>query len=130
MKRTLWIDGLAAAVLLFGIFAYNGIAAAGEGEACLECHGDSATVGTALTIDQAAFAATPHAALGCLACHEGVGADHPDDGAKPPKAQCGNMSRDCRQGVCQLDSRRQRGLRQIATTPTQSGLRTRFPVTI
>lgn len=89
MKRTLWIDGLAAAVLLFGIFAYNGIAAAGEGEACLECHGDSATVGTALTIDQAAFAATPHAALGCLACHEGVGADHPDDGAKPPKAQCG-----------------------------------------
>ena len=59
-----------------------------DGE-CLGCHGDKDSVGAELAIDQAAFAVTPHAELGCSACHGAVADEHPDDGVALQRVRCG-----------------------------------------
>lgn len=55
---------------------------------CLDCHGDPASVGEEMAIDQAAFAVTPHAEMGCTACHGKVGDNHPDDGVTLEQVRC------------------------------------------
>lgn len=70
-------------------------AGAGGDGACLECHGDSGTVGEMLAIDRGDYAGTPHAEMGCSACHVSVSGSHPDDGNIPSKATC----EDCHQEV-------------------------------
>lgn len=64
-------------------------AAALESEECLGCHGDADSVEAGQLLDAAAFAATPHADLGCMGCHTAVGDGHPDDGIRPSQAACG-----------------------------------------
>lgn len=59
-----------------------------EDSDCLDCHGDPASVGEELAIDQAAFAVTPHAEMGCSSCHGPVSAGHPDDGAVLQQVHC------------------------------------------
>lgn len=55
---------------------------------CLDCHSDSAAVGTELAINPTIFDTTAHAQLGCASCHTSVGSNHPDDGLPPSKASC------------------------------------------
>ncbi|WP_459861677.1 multiheme c-type cytochrome [Desulfuromonas carbonis] len=59
-----------------------------ETEECLGCHGDADSVGEELTIAEAAFAATPHAEMGCAACHGTLDDRHPDEGVIPQRAAC------------------------------------------
>lgn len=69
-------------------------AARPEDARCIHCHGASAMKdlpGRHVYIDQARFAATTHAIVGCVSCHDKVPAGHPADGYVPPKANC----RDC-----------------------------------
>ncbi len=62
-----------------------------ENGKCLSCHGSKDIVGKGgerLYVDEAKFAATTHAMIGCTSCHEGVTPGHPQDGFRPPKARC------------------------------------------
>lgn len=65
-----------------------GAAAAMENEDCLICHSEAATVGMKRLIDPVRFDHTAHSELGCLACHETVTDQHPDDGIALSKAVC------------------------------------------
>ncbi|GAB4282293.1 MAG: cytochrome c3 family protein [Deferrisomatales bacterium] len=88
-----WVLALTAGALL----AAPG-ARAWESEDCMECHGDVTIVeegGGYLYVDPARYARTAHAEEGCPSCHDAVSEDHPDDGVRPPRAQCG----DCHEEV-------------------------------
>lgn len=84
-KTMQWLPALALAVVLAG---FGTGARAMESEDCLGCHADAGSVGEQAAIAEAAFAATAHAELGCLACHPSVTDAHPDDGASVSKASC------------------------------------------
>jgi hypothetical protein len=67
-------------------------AAAPGTERCMGCHsrtGIKSPSGTRNYIDPVKFAATTHAIVGCISCHDRVSPRHPDDGYIPPKAACG-----------------------------------------
>ncbi len=92
MNRILWLTGLLSGVLLLLMAPPENPAMAMEDEDCMGCHGDESILdsGDNLYIDPATFAITTHAAVGCTSCHESVSDDHPDDGSKPSRAQCGD----------------------------------------
>ena len=96
MNRMLWLTGLLSGVLLFTMTPLVDPVRAMEDEDCMDCHGDESILnsGDNLYIDPATFAATTHAAVGCTSCHESVSDDHPDDGSKPSRAQCGDCHED------------------------------------
>jgi nitrate/TMAO reductase-like tetraheme cytochrome c subunit len=81
-----WLLPLAVLMVLAG--GGRGGALAMESEDCLGCHADAGSVGEQAAIAEAAFAATAHAEMGCLACHPSVTDAHPDDGAAIGKATC------------------------------------------
>lgn len=87
MKNPFTAKFLLSAWLLILVFFPLG-AAAVDNEDCQGCHGDFETVGEALFINAEEFDHTTHADLGCLACHESVTDDHPDDGQTISKAVC------------------------------------------
>ena len=79
--------------LIMLVLSVVSVAAATETEngKCLNCHGSRDIVGKGgerLYVDEAMFAATTHATIGCTACHEGVTPGHPQDGFRPHKARC------------------------------------------
>lgn len=96
MNRTLWLTALLSGVLLLFMTMALHPALAMEDEDCLACHGDTSILdsGDNLYIDPEIFSATTHAAVGCTSCHETVSDDHPDDGSKPSRAQCGDCHED------------------------------------
>jgi hypothetical protein len=57
-------------------------------EDCLGCHSDAEVVGEGAVIAEQTFAATPHASMGCPACHRDVGDGHPDDGLAIGSSEC------------------------------------------
>jgi predicted CXXCH cytochrome family protein len=59
----------------------------GKNEACLTCHADSQKVKGASLINQAQFAHTTHARIGCPSCHDAVTKGHPN-GTRTPRASC------------------------------------------
>jgi nitrate/TMAO reductase-like tetraheme cytochrome c subunit len=85
-KRRPWLSALALTVVLAA--GSWGVAAAMESGDCLGCHADAGSVGERAAIAEPAFAATPHAEMGCLACHPQVADSHPDDGLTVGKAAC------------------------------------------
>jgi hypothetical protein len=85
-KRMPWPLALAALVVL--VAGSWGVASAMESGDCLGCHADAGSVGERAAIAEPAFAATPHAEMGCLACHPQVADSHPDDGLAVGKADC------------------------------------------
>jgi Cytochrome c554 and c-prime len=70
------------------------VSAANPGsEKCMNCHGNKdikSPPGKNVFIDQAKFASTSHAIVGCTSCHDRVSSGHPDDGSAPPRATCGD----------------------------------------
>ncbi len=80
-KKYLWLPLLLCLSFPLGVLAM-------ENEDCLGCHNDRDSVGEELFIDAQIFDHTVHAALGCVACHESVTEEHPDDGLSPSKAVC------------------------------------------
>ncbi len=69
--------------------------AAMDDESCVSCHADAGMVGDAYVIDPLRYDTTAHAGLGCVACHESVTWDHPDDGQPLSRAGC----LDCHQDI-------------------------------
>ncbi|KIH75453.1 doubled CXXCH domain-containing protein [Geoalkalibacter ferrihydriticus] len=61
---------------------------AADTDHCLMCHGDAGMVGEALYVDGDKFAATRHGDMGCVACHEDAGYEHPDDGMALAAVNC------------------------------------------
>ncbi len=64
---------------------------ANPNEACMKCHGDKAIQskgGGHLFIDPVKFAGTAHETIGCPSCHDKISSQHPNDGIRPPRAQC------------------------------------------
>lgn len=57
---------------------------------CFACHEDAELVGEALRIDPTGFHNTPHADMGCGACHVGVRVEHRDTGQMLDRATCGD----------------------------------------
>ncbi len=96
MRYVLWLAGILSVAIIFAMSFTVQPATAMEDEDCLGCHGDKSILdsGDNLYIDPATFAATTHAAVGCTSCHESVSDDHPDDGVKPSRAQCGECHDD------------------------------------
>jgi len=92
IKRMLWLPTLALLVVL----SAGGweVAPAMESGDCLGCHADSGSVGERAAIDETAFAATPHADMGCLACHPSVGDSHPDDAGAFGETDCSDCHSD------------------------------------
>lgn len=85
-KKMQWRLALALAVVLTA--GFGAAALAMESEDCLGCHADADSVGEQAAIAEAAFAATPHAEMGCLGCHPSVTEAHPDNGVAVGKASC------------------------------------------
>lgn len=89
--------GLKIVVIGLTLFmlTYAAANAADPGNAkCMNCHGQKDLIadgGMSVYIDPAKFAATSHAIVGCITCHDSVSAAHPRDGYAPAKATC----RDC-----------------------------------
>lgn len=77
---------LTALMLLYG--GFPSAVRAMEMDDCLGCHNDAEMVGDDLVVDEAKFAHTVHAELGCLTCHENVGDEHPDDGKAVSSSNC------------------------------------------
>ncbi|RPI70463.1 MAG: hypothetical protein EHM38_05775, partial [Geobacteraceae bacterium] len=82
-------------VTLLVIFCSFAPVMALESGDCQGCHSDAAMVGATFVVNQTTFDTTAHAEIGCPACHESVGPDHPDDGLAPSKAGC----QDCHSDV-------------------------------
>jgi predicted CXXCH cytochrome family protein len=81
--------------LLLAALALPLTATAAGNDACLDCHADADTVGTAFQINPVRFDTTAHAAIGCQDCHASVSASHPEDGAVPSRTGC----QDCHDAV-------------------------------
>jgi nitrate/TMAO reductase-like tetraheme cytochrome c subunit len=81
-----WLFAMALTVTLAA--GHGAAALAMQSEDCLGCHADADSVGPQAAIAEAAFAATPHADMGCLACHPAVTDEHPDNGVAIGKAPC------------------------------------------
>jgi hypothetical protein len=69
------------------------IAAAADAAAngdCITCHGEKSIInqGANLYVDQAKYALTTHARIGCRSCHVKVTKGHPGDGIRPSRAKC------------------------------------------
>ncbi|QEM67660.1 cytochrome C [Geobacter sp. FeAm09] len=68
-------------------------AAPSDNDRCLTCHGSMDIVknkgGGRLYVEPGTFSSTAHALVGCASCHDSVTAGHPQDGAVPVKAGCG-----------------------------------------
>lgn len=90
-RKMPWLLSLALTVVLAGGGA---TAWAMQSEDCLGCHADADSVGAQAAIAEAAFAATPHAEMGCLACHPSVTDEHPDNGVAVGKAACSDCHGD------------------------------------
>jgi predicted CXXCH cytochrome family protein len=60
---------------------------AARNDACLACHTDAQKVKGRALINQAQFAHTTHARIGCPSCHDAVTPGHAQ-GSKTPKASC------------------------------------------
>lgn len=86
--RFMWL-----CVLLVLIFPLGAMAM--DSEECQGCHGDIDTVGEELFINAAEYDHTSHSGMGCLACHESVSDEHPDDGL----AVAGSSCNDCHEEV-------------------------------
>lgn len=86
--RFVWLCLLLVLVFPMGALAM-------DSEDCQGCHGDMDTVGEELFIDEDGFGHTAHSEMGCLACHESVTEDHPDDGL----AVAGSSCLDCHEEV-------------------------------
>jgi predicted CXXCH cytochrome family protein len=84
-----------APLLAVALAAGSPAAARGGGRSdaeCLECHAEpwsSRADGRSVFVDPERFAATTHAAVGCTTCHAAVPAEHPGDGARVTRAECG-----------------------------------------
>ncbi|GAB4250902.1 cytochrome c3 family protein [Deferrisoma sp.] len=68
-----------------------------EAEDCVDCHGDRTIVeggNPRLFVNVETFERTAHAEVGCPSCHDGVTEDHPDDGIRPGRVQCGECHAD------------------------------------
>lgn len=65
-----------------------------ESSDCLSCHGDASYVGEDLAIHAQDFDGTPHAQVGCHACHSAISDTHPDDGQAPGNAGCSDCHLD------------------------------------
>jgi predicted CXXCH cytochrome family protein len=61
--------------------------AAEKNQACLTCHADAQKVKGPALINQAQFAHTTHAQIGCQSCHDSVVQGHPG-GGKTSRASC------------------------------------------
>lgn len=95
MKRIKWMLWLSTLPLLLVLLAGNwGVTLAMESEDCLGCHADSGSVGERAAIDETAFAATPHADMGCPACHQSVSENHPDDVMALEETACSDCHSD------------------------------------
>ena len=87
-KIILWIS-----FSLLMMFALSAFAALPANEKCMNCHGQSgikSIAGNNVYIDPARFAATTHAIVGCVSCHDRVSSGHPGDGSAPTRATCGD----------------------------------------
>ncbi len=84
MKREIFLL-LFTGLLFFGTGGFHR-AYGMDTEECLACHMDSDIVGDALLVTDS-FSRTPHADLGCSACHEAMD-EHPDDGEEVAGLGC------------------------------------------
>ena len=80
--KCLWI------ALLIAVFVLPLSAGAMEMEDCLGCHSDMDMVDEELFVNAENFADTAHSELGCVACHESITDEHPDDGEAVSSAPC------------------------------------------
>ncbi|SHJ51028.1 hypothetical protein SAMN02745165_02543 [Malonomonas rubra DSM 5091] len=86
--RFMWL-----CILLVLLFPLGALAM--DSEECQGCHGDIDSVGEDLYINEAAYGHTAHSGMGCMACHEEVSDEHPDDGASISASSCS----DCHEEV-------------------------------
>lgn len=87
-QRFTWLALLLLLLLPVGALAM-------DSEECQGCHADIDTVGEELFINSAEYDHTAHSGMGCVACHEAVSDEHPDDGLAVSKSSCN----DCHEEV-------------------------------
>ena len=86
--RFMWL-----CILLVLLFPMGALAM--DSDDCQGCHGDIDEVGEELFINSAEYDHTAHSGMGCLACHESVSEEHPDDGVSVSGSSCS----DCHEEV-------------------------------
>lgn len=90
--RGIMSSSIPMAIIMF-LLPIAGIASSAEmqNERCVSCHSNKEIAAKdegRLYVDPGRFAATTHAMIGCVSCHDKVSDNHPADKSRPSKASC------------------------------------------